>query len=496
MSTPVDLAMLNGHEATLVSRFLNDETAIDRYPQLKPEHFASPAHRKILTAILTLHHDGHETIFPAVEDYLRSRGELAAIGEHTVSTLAADYRIAVMDDACFDYALEYVMDDWREREAARIGKELADRKITADFARAKLDEIQKPAGADSRRAPLTIRTIDEICSMKFDHADLILANGYAVSGDLTAVCGMGGVGKTRLVTQFTLCCRAGRDFLGWSTNGRDLRFLFLQTENSCRRLQSDFEKMLSAFTPDERKHLNAGIFFHTLEQDDDGFLTLDIENKERIENAITEKAADVVIYDPLRDFSLDDLNSDKFMGDTVRDILRVTKRGNPKRLPLVLHHAATGKAGAQKTTGWDRSSFGRNSKVLQIKARAVINVAPAQPDDNSVIIVASGKCNNMPEFEAFAARLSFETMLYARDDDFDMEGWRQEVGTQTSKSSVKPQIVRELLERGRDYDRQKIVALIREETGVQNTRAYELVRQAKARGILRFNKTVKTYALT
>ena len=38
--------------------------------------------------------------------------------------------------------------------------------------------------------------------------------------------------------------------------------------------------------------------------------------------------ADVVVWDPLRDFSLDDLNSDKFMGETLRDILRLTKRGN------------------------------------------------------------------------------------------------------------------------------------------------------------------------
>src|SRR5260370_30098879 len=118
--------------------------------------------------------------------------------------------------------------------------------------------------------------------------------------------------------QFAMYCRAGRDFLGWQTNGRDLRFLFLQTENSCRRLDEDSQKMLSAFTPPEREHIDAGLFFHTLEGDDDGFLMLDIENKERIEKAITETRPDVVIFDPLRDFSLDDLNSDKVMGDTLR----------------------------------------------------------------------------------------------------------------------------------------------------------------------------------
>ena len=288
------------------------------------------------------------------------------------------------------------------------------------------------------RAPLTIRTIDEILCMTFDPADLILPNGYLTAGDLTAICGIGGIGKSRLTMQFAMCCRAGRDFLGWPTNGRDLRFLFLQTENSCRRLQSDLQRMLSAFKPDEQTHIKEGIFFHTLEGDDDGFLALDAENRKRIEQAIIETGADVIICDPLRDFSLDDLNSDKVMGDTLRDILRVTKRGNPKRVPLTVHHAVTGKAGVQKVTGWERASFGRNSKVLLMMSRAVINIGQARPDDNAVIIIASGKCNNAQEFKPFAAQIDFDTLLYARDDDFDIQNWQNEItrkGTGTGRTT-------------------------------------------------------------
>ena len=173
---------------------------------------------------------------------------------------------------------------------------------------------------NTHRSPLSIRTVDEILAMTFDDTDLILKNGYLSRGERSAICGMGGIGKSRLSMQLACCCRAGRDFLGWPTEGRDLRWLFLQTENSSRRLKADLEKMLSAFTPEEQEHIKAGLFFHTLENDDDGFLMLDAENLERVAAAITETAADVVVYDPLRDFSLDDLNSDKFMGDTLREI--------------------------------------------------------------------------------------------------------------------------------------------------------------------------------
>jgi hypothetical protein len=292
--------------------------------------------------------------------------------------------------------------------------------------------------SEGKRPPLTIRTIDEILAMEFDPADLILPNGYLTAGDLTAICGIGGIGKSRLTMQFAMCCRAERDFLGWPTNGRDLRFLFLQTENSCRRLQSDLQRMLGGFKPDEQSHIKEGIFFHTLENDDDGFLALDSENQARVRKAILETAANVVVCDPLRDFSLDDLNSDKVMGDTLRDILRVTKRGNPKRVPLTVHHAVTGKAGVQKVTGWERASFGRNSKVLLMMARAVINIGQARPDDNTVIIIASGKCNNAPEFKPFAAEIDFDTLLYSRDDDFDMQNWQNEIirkGTGTGRTT-------------------------------------------------------------
>ncbi len=204
--------------------------------------------------------------------------------------------------------------------------------------------------------------------------------------------------------------------------------------------------------------------------------------------------ADVVVWDPLRDFSLDDLNSDKFMGETLRDILRLTKRGNPKRFPLAIHHAATGRAGVQKTTGWDRSSFGRNSKVLQMTARAVINVAPAKGEDNSTIIIASGKSNNAPEFSPFAAKLNFETMLYAPDEDFDLEGWKEEIGT-GREARVTPKDFRELLKRGQEYEKRQLVKILDEEKGVEKTYAYRMIDEAKSRGVLRLNKVTKTYAL-
>jgi hypothetical protein len=312
--------------------------------------------------------------------------------------------------------------DWLERRDAQTPENIVGELLGMVKNAGVLPEAQ-PENSNKRQ-PLTIRSIDEILEMSFDDKELILTNGYMARGERTAMCGMGGVGKSRLVMHMALCCRAGRDFLGWPTQGREVIWLFLQTENSCRRLKYDLGRMLSAFSAAEQEAIKAGIFFHTLEEDDDGFLMLDLENSDRITKAIAEKRADIVVFDPLRDFGADDLNSDKYMTETLREISRITRRGNPKRIPFIIHHAGTGRSGIQKATGFDRSSFGRNSKVLFGWARALINVAPALPDENSMIIIASGKCSNSREFEPFAARLDDQTMLYELVDDFDFEAWR------------------------------------------------------------------------
>jgi len=142
MSARGNTAMLNGYEQTLLSRFLQDEKAIGKYERVGTEHFPSPVHREIFAAILSLHVDGRDSNYLAVQDYLRGRGRLAAIGEHTVLNLATDSRIAVaaMDDSVCDYAAAELMDAWREREAAQIGKDLAAGKITAAQAHDKLDQ--------------------------------------------------------------------------------------------------------------------------------------------------------------------------------------------------------------------------------------------------------------------------------------------------------------------------------------------------------------------
>ena len=293
---------------------------------------------------------------------------------------------------------------------------------------------QQGGSANSAKMePLTFRRLNEILAMEFDDADFVLRNGYLTKGDPAAICGAGGIGKSRLVSQLVRDMLLGQPFLGrWVTNGQDLNVMVLQSENSNRRMKSDLWAQCIELTQAQKDHIHEHCVWHTLENSDDSFLTLaSDENQQRIEEAIAFHKPDLVVWDVLRDFAVDDPNSDKFMQQSLSIIGRLTRKYNSQCIALVLQHARTGKAGAATATGYDRASFGRNSKVLFSWTRSQINVAAYGDKDNDVLIIASGKCNNAEEFKPFAVRLNKKTMSYEVDESIteeDIAAWHEEMG--------------------------------------------------------------------
>jgi len=149
-----------------------------------------------------------------------------------------------------------------------------------------------------------------------------------------------------------------RGFLGWETNGENLKWLFLQTENGNRRLQADFVAMTKNFTSVQMRMLDEHIFMHTIETDDDGFMRLNNDRVVRsLETMIGDLKPDIIPWDPLRDFRTGNLDTDDDMSETLGIISQLTRKGNPKRTAIINHHAITGRAGIAKAINWDRSSF-------------------------------------------------------------------------------------------------------------------------------------------
>ena len=339
-----------------------------------------------------------------------------------------------------------------------------------------IEDIPLPEQEKSKGPPaLTVRRPSEIMAMEFSPSDFLLENAYLAKGDSLAICGAGGVGKSRLCTQLVIDLVTGRDFLGWKTSGRGTRWLILQTENSNRRLKDDLSAMLSDLSEDEKGAVDEGIFIHTLETPEDSFVSLRLpENEARIAALIQDINPTGIIYDVLRDYG---------MTATLSAIGRITRQGDPQRIPVVAHHALTGKSGAARATGFDRGSFGRNSKVLLGWARAQINLAPYEADNNEVLIVASGKANNSEEFKPFGIRLNPETMTYERDDSVDLDSWKERIGADTSAGTATIAHVVKIVKAAgsKGISKPKIKAAVMAETAVSKATAYRVIEKAEAK---------------
>jgi hypothetical protein len=238
--------------------------------------------------------------------------------------------------------------------------------------------------------------------------------------------------------------------------------------------------------------VNEQLLIHTLETDSDGFLSLDNpETRRRIADMITEFQPDVICFDSLYNFALGDMNSDQDMRETLTAISRLGKTGNPDRAIVVLHHALTGRAGASRATGFDRASFGRNSKVLHSWARGQINLAPGTAETNDTLVSSCGKCANGKEFPPFAVRLNPDTMIYECAPDFDLGAWQADIGGQKDAPTITVELVQKLC-KGSMTKRQLVKAMM-DETGCGKSIAYRTIDRAKTTKRLQFNAADESY---
>jgi hypothetical protein len=355
-----------------------------------------------------------------------------------------------------------------------------------------------PADArESKQRILTLRSPDELLAMTFDDSDVILGDRLLAKGQPLVIAAQGGTGKSRLALQIVAAIVTGRKCLAFDTGGSEMRWLILQTENSNRRLQQDLAR-IKTWLGDDWPRFAEQVVFHTVENDDDGFVSLDSsENQIAIQRTIESAIPDGIVADPLNDLAAGDLNKDSDMRTTLQTLSRLCRRGKPDRAIIVLHHSLTGKAGAARATGHDRASFARNSKTLHAWTRGQINLAPVDPDNNDRLIVACGKCSNGREFQTFAVRLNPDTMIYECDPTIDVSAWQSEMTGKAESPDLSPDIVAgivaELCKAGDAPKKPQIVKALRDETGCATSGAYKAIGRAERAKKIHYTKATKTY---
>lgn len=336
--------------------------------------------------------------------------------------------------------------------------------------------------------PLSVLTFEQISKIPSKETDRIFGDHLLDKGSNLVILGQGGTGKTRFVYQMIAAAHLGLNkFLTLDVHpgARNFKWLVLQAENGVERLKREHET-LKQMLGTSYSRFNEFVRVLVPISENDSFLNLDNpDNIRRLQRTIEHQSPDGIIFDALYDFAVDDLNKDAGMKGTLTAMSRLARHRNPSRPMIVLHHAGTGSAGAARAIGYDRSSFGRNSKVLYNWSRAQINIAPATGENNDQLIVSCGKCSNGKEFPPFAVRLNTETMLYEIDSDVDVSEWAQTMCSNGKEQpAISPSEVADMASSS-GTSKAGLAKRIMESTGCSKMSAYRHIKRAVQKGSIR-----------
>lgn len=456
-----------------------------------PESFDDLRHSILAKTIYDMRVDGAAIHLASIRERLESKDLLEKIGGILyLANLAGDpliLSLAELEAADVWEAFQRKRTQSIAAESAQVIQAHPDKAERVMETAARAIKQLKPDSAPR----FTIRRPSEIMAMSFDDSDMVLGDRLFALGQSLVIAAAGGTGKSRLLFQLIAACISGEKFLALDTGAPHLKWLILQTENSNRRLKGDIGNV-HRWLNGTWNRFDAQVMIHTIENDVDSFVSLENpENVANISEAIEDSKADVICFDPLNEFSAGDLNKDVDMKATLQILTRVSRRTNPMRGILVLHHAITGRSGASKAIGYDRSSFARNSKALHSWARGQINIAPVDANNNDRLVFACGKCSNGKEFHPFAVRLDTESMIYQCDTEVDIADWEAEMSGQKSAEAVTPEKVAELCSGPKT--KTELSKLIMNECGCSRATAFRHVYRAKMSRKLHFNKDLETY---
>lgn len=317
----------------------------------------------------------------------------------------------------------------------------------------------------------------------------ILGDLAIAAGQLSALVGQGGVGKSRLVMQMGLSQVLGWKFAGLPTQGPPLRWLLIGNENSIHRLKSDYIKMTAALTPDQRNTADSHIFFHVIQTVEDSFISLGSEESQRRwADTLAEYKPDIVTVDPFGEVMAGDILKDIDVRATLRTLTRICRRHSQDTAIVILHHARTGRANIAQAVGWDRANFALGSKALYSGCRSVLNVAPADADDSSRIVLSCGKSNDTRPFSPVGLQLNESTMLYDIDPTFDLQTWRDDVEGKRGGQSASIKDVLDAVGEGAVRHKDIIVKVV-EATGCSIRTAKMRISDALKKNYLRKSKS-------
>jgi hypothetical protein len=214
----LDAGLAEGQERCVLAYLMSGHGACDKFlHRFSAEIFSIPRHREIFNAIHDVHDERDDVNLITVCARLNENKRLDACGgDAGISKLS----VGITDLELAESALTYMLDNWRKREASRIGKRLLDGEIEVEDAQERLAklvqrrEVEK-SWTDALNAAVV--TSSELRDLKLVPRKKLLGDWFC-EGDCGFIFGFRGLGKTWLALAIAQAISTGGKLGEWQAH--------------------------------------------------------------------------------------------------------------------------------------------------------------------------------------------------------------------------------------------------------------------------------------
>lgn len=395
--------------AILGAIILNNGLARHAIERLRPDDFYTPSHRNIFSAIALLLKSGSEITPILIGEELKRDHALESAGG---IAFIANLTYGLPHSSNISHYAAHLKDTAARRRGMRAGAALQEKakdlstpwSESVDWARRQTADLEVPKEEGLIQSWKEVRALDlpkgDQIIHELERAELGMINSVA------------GVGKSTLIRNLILSLATGRPFANIAPWRKPRRVVLLDFETRLRRLRKDINKMLDAFSSEERALVDEN--FHVICDrlvNDEPLSLSTVEHMARVVRDVRAFRADIVIVDTISAaFAVQEENSNS---EVMRVILKPLARMAREAQTAILGAHHVGKGGSEEGRG-EKVYRGRGASAFGTFPSLVLNLT-ADSTDRHRVTLSMPKCKGR-EVDDFNLQLDRNARWFAVTD--------------------------------------------------------------------------------
>lgn len=395
--------------AILGAIILTNDVAKDAIERLRLDDFYTPSHQRIFAAMAALQKRGSEINPILIGEELKKDHALESVGG---ISFIANLSYGLPHSTNISHYAAHLRDTAARRRGMRMCAALTAR--CSDLSTPWTESVEwarrQTVDLETAKESSLIQSWKEVRGLDLPHGDQVVHE--LERSELGMINSVAGVGKSTLIRNLILSLASGRPFANIAPWRKPRRVVLLDFETRLRRLRKDINKMLEAFSSEERALIDEN--FHVICDrlvNDEPLSLSTAEHMACVVRDVRSFRADIVVVDTISAaFAVQEENSNS---EVMRVILKPLGRLARETQSAVLGAHHVGKSGTEEGRG-EKVYRGRGASAFGTFPSLVLNLT-ADSTDRHRVTLSMPKCKGR-EVDDFNLQLDRDARWFAITD--------------------------------------------------------------------------------